>query len=90
MLLTCGIRVEPCIFSRWVLPLHTYQQAVKYGHGNAFNAGIDPTIFIRSLDTPERVMLKFTPEMSIRFEGDKMTQSTAQAYADFAAQDAWR
>jgi hypothetical protein len=56
--------------------------------GNVFTAGIDPDMFIRFLDTPERIVLEFTPEMSIPFDGDKMAQGTAQAYADFAAQDA--
>jgi hypothetical protein len=56
--------------------------------GNEFTAGIDPDMFIRFLDTPERVVLEFTPQMSIPFDGDKMAQGTAQAYADFAAQDA--
>ena len=56
--------------------------------GNAFTAGIDPQMFIRFLDTPERVVLEFTPEMSIPFDGDKMARGTAQAYAEFAAQDA--
>lgn len=56
--------------------------------GNQFTSGIDPQMFVRFLDTPERVVLEFTPEMSIPFDGDKMAQGTAQAYADFAAQDA--
>lgn len=56
--------------------------------GNAFTAGIDPQMFIRFLDTPERIVLEFTPDMSIPFDGDKMAQGTAQAYAEFAAQDA--
>ena len=56
--------------------------------GNAFTAGIDPEMFIRFLDTPERVVLEFTPEMSIPFDGDKMAEGTAEAYAAFAAQDA--
>lgn len=55
---------------------------------NQFTAGINPDIFIRFLDTPERIVLEFTPEMSIPFDGDKMAQGTAQAYADFAAKDA--
>jgi hypothetical protein len=55
--------------------------------GNAFTSGIDPDMFIRFLDTPERVVLEFTPEMSIPFDGDKMAEGTAQAYAQFAAQD---
>lgn len=57
---------------------------------NAFTAGIDPDMFIRFLDTPERIVLEFTPEMSIPFDGDKMAAGTAQAYAAFAAEDAAR
>ena len=56
--------------------------------GNAFTSGIDPDMFIRFLDTPERIVLEFTPEMSIPFDGDKMAEGTAQAYAEFAAADA--
>jgi hypothetical protein len=55
---------------------------------NAFTAGLDPDMFIRFLDTPERIVLEFTPEMSIPFDGDKMAAGTAQAYAEFAARDA--
>jgi len=55
---------------------------------NAFTAGLDPAMFVRFLDTPERIVLEFTPEMSIPFDGDKMAKGTAQAYADFAAEDA--
>ncbi len=55
---------------------------------NAFTAGIDPAMFIRFLDTPERIVLEFTPEMSIPFDGDKMAAGTAQAYAEFLKQDA--
>jgi len=58
--------------------------------GNAFTAGLDPDMFVRFLDTPERVVLEFTPEMSIPFDGDKMAQGTAAAYAQFAAADAAR
>jgi hypothetical protein len=54
---------------------------------NAFTSGIDPDMFIRFLDTPERIVLEFTPEMSIPFDGDKMAAGTAQAYAQFAAED---
>lgn len=56
--------------------------------GNAFTSGLDSDMFIRFLDTPERIVLEFTPEMSIPFDGDKMAEGTAQAYAEFAAQDA--
>ena len=54
---------------------------------NAFTSGIDPEMFIRFLDTPERIVLEFTPEMSIPFDGDKMAEGTAQAYAEFAEED---
>jgi hypothetical protein len=60
----------------------------KEDEGNEFTAGLDPEMFIRFLDTPERVVLEFTPEMSIPFDGDKMAAGTAQAYAEFAKQDA--
>lgn len=56
--------------------------------GNAFTQGLDPEMFVRFLDTPERVVLEFTSEMSIPFDGDKMAAGTAQAYAEFAARDA--
>lgn len=56
--------------------------------GNAFTNGIDPDMFVRFLDTPERIVLEFTAEMSIPFDGDKMAEGTAQAYAEFAQQDA--
>ena len=64
------------------------EQAGQEDKDNAFTAGLDPEMFIRFLDTPERVVLEFTPEMSIPFDGDKMAACTAQAYAEFAAQDA--
>ena len=56
--------------------------------GNKFTSGIDPDMFVRFLDTPERVVLEFTSEMSIPFDGDKMAEGTAAAYAAFAAEDA--
>ena len=55
--------------------------------GNSFTSGIDPAMFVRFLDTPERIVLEFTPEMSIPFDGDKMAEGTAQAYAEFARED---
>lgn len=54
---------------------------------NTFTAGLDPAMFVRFLDTPQRVVLEFTPEMSIPFDGDKMALGTAAAYAEFAAQE---
>ncbi|MFT4520427.1 MAG: hypothetical protein ACI9JM_002830 [Halioglobus sp.] len=55
---------------------------------NQFSAGLDTGMFVRFLDTPERIVLEFTSEMSIPFDGDKMAAGTAQAYAEFAAEDA--
>jgi hypothetical protein len=43
-----------------------------------------PELFVKFLDTPERVVLEFTPEMSIPFDGDKMAMGTAAAYVRFA------
>ncbi|MCB1690295.1 MAG: hypothetical protein KDI33_17485 [Halioglobus sp.] len=59
----------------------------EHDKGNEFTSGIDPAMFVRFLDTPERIVLEFTPEMSIPFDGDKMARGTAQAYADFATED---
>lgn len=53
-----------------------------------FNRGIDPDMFVKFLDTPERVIMEFTPEMKILFDGDKMAAGTAEAYAEFAKQQA--
>ena len=61
--------------------------AGQQDEGNAFTHGIDPEMFKRFLDTPERIVLEFTPEMSIPFDGDKMAAGTAEAYAEFARQD---
>ena len=47
---------------------------------------LDPATFVKFLDTPERVVLEFTPEMSIPFDGDKMAAGTAEAYAKFAVE----
>ncbi len=57
--------------------------AERADENNEFTKGIDPAMFVRFLDTPERIVLEFTPEMSIPFDGDKMAAGTAQAYAEF-------
>jgi hypothetical protein len=72
----------------WMYRILAAGMAGAKDEGNAFTAGLDPEIFIRFLDTPERVVLEFTPEMSIPFDGDKMAQGTAAAYAQLAAEDA--
>lgn len=73
---------------RWMYGLLAAGMAGAKDDGNAFTAGLDPAMFVRFLDTPERIVLEFTPEMSIPFDGDKMAQGTASAYAQFAADDA--
>ena len=50
--------------------------------------GLDPDLFVKFLDTPERIVREFTPEMSIPFDGDKMAKGTATAYAAFASKAA--
>jgi hypothetical protein len=62
--------------------------AERHDQGNEFTKGIDLAMFVRFLDTPERIVLEFTSEMSIPFDGDKMAQGTAKAYAEFAQEDA--
>lgn len=69
---------------------HGMASSAQKDEGNKFTAGIDPEMFIRFLDTPERIVLEFTPEMSIPFDGDKMAEGTAEAYAKFAEEDAKR
>jgi hypothetical protein len=69
---------------RWFYSLLAQGMAGRQDEGNAFTNGLVPELFVKFLDTPERVVLEFTPEMSIPFDGDKMAQGTAAAYAQFA------
>jgi hypothetical protein len=71
----------------WMYNLLARGMAASQDDGNAFTSGLNPDLFVRFLDTPERVVLEFTPEMSIPFDGDKMAKGTAAAYAEFAKQD---
>jgi hypothetical protein len=73
---------------QWFYELLAAGMAMAGDSGNAFTSNLDPANFVRFLDTPERVVLEFTPEMSIPFDGDKMAQGTAAAYARFAEEDA--
>ncbi len=73
---------------RWFYGLLAQGMAGRGDDGNEFAKKLKPEMFVRFLDTPERVVLEFTPEMSIPFDGDKMAQGTAAAYAEFAEQDA--
>lgn len=70
----------------WMYNLLAQGMAASQDEGNAFTQNLDPDMFVRFLDTPERVVLEFTPEMSIPFDGDKMAAGTAAAYAEFAKQ----
>ena len=72
----------------WMYNLLAAGMAQSRDEGNEFTRGLDPEMFVRFLDTPERVVLEFTPEMSIPFDGDKMAQGTAAAYAEFAKENA--
>lgn len=73
---------------QWFYNLLAMGMSMSRDDGNAFTRDLNPELFVRFLDTPERVVLEFTPEMSIPFDGDKMAQGTAAAYAQFAAEDA--
>lgn len=68
----------------WFYNLLAQGMAASKDEGNEFTRNLDPAMFVKFLDTPERVVLEFTPEMSIPFDGDKMAQGTAAAYAAFA------
>ena len=69
----------------WMYRLLARGMAMSKDDGNAFTKDLNPELFVKFLDTPERVVLEFTPEMSIPFDGDKMAAGTAAAYAQFAA-----
>jgi hypothetical protein len=68
----------------WMYNLLAMGMGVSQDDGNEFTSGLNPELFVRFLDTPERIVLEFTPEMSISFDGDKMAKGTAAAYAEFA------
>ena len=68
----------------WFYKLLARGMAGRPDDGNEFTKNLDPDLFVKFLDTPERVVLEFTPELTIPFDGDKMAQGTAAAYASFA------
>ncbi len=70
----------------WMYNLLARGMAASGDDGNAFTRGLNPELFVKFLDTPERVVLEFRSEMSIPFDGDKMAKGTAAAYAEFAKQ----
>jgi hypothetical protein len=71
---------------QWFYGLLARGMASRDDDGNAFTRNLDPDKFVEFLDTPERVVLEFTPEMSIPFDGDKMAQATASAYMQYASE----
>ena len=70
----------------WMYRLLAAGMAASEDDGNEFTRNLNPDLFVKFLDTPERVVMEFTPEMSIPFDGDKMAAGTAAAYAAFAAE----
>jgi hypothetical protein len=71
----------------WMYNLLAQGMAGAQDDGNEFTKNLKPDLFVKFLDTPERVVLEFTPELSIPFDGDKMAAGTAAAYAQFAEED---
>ena len=72
---------------QWFYKLLASGMAGRPDDDNEFAKNLDPALFVRFLDTPERVVLEFTPEMTIPFDGDKMALGTAAAYASFAKEE---
>jgi len=72
---------------RWFYQLLAKGMSMRPDDGNEFTRNLKPDLFVKFLDTPERVVLEFTPEMTIAFDGDKMAAGTAAAYAQFASND---
>ncbi|MCR9277443.1 MAG: hypothetical protein NXH85_05670 [Pseudomonadaceae bacterium] len=68
----------------WMYNLLAQGMANRPDDGNEFTRNLKPELFVQFLDTPERIVMEFTPEMSIPFDGDKMAKGTAAAYAQFA------
>ena len=69
----------------WYYPL--LAMGVSQAEAGDFSKGLKPELFVKFLDTPDRVIMEFTPEMTIPFDGDKMAVGTAEAYAKFAAEN---
>jgi len=66
---------------QWFYRLLAKRMSADPGSDNQFRKSLDPDIFVRFLDTPERIVLEFTPSMTITFDGDKMAAATAAVYA---------
>jgi hypothetical protein len=71
---------------QWFYGLLAQGMAAGRDDGNEFTKGLRPELFVKFLDTPERVVMEFTPELSIPFDGDKMARGTAAAYAKLASE----
>ena len=71
----------------WMYRILARGMAAREDEGNEFTEGLNPDLFVKFLDTPERVVLEFTSEMSIPFDGDKMAKGTAAAYSELAAKE---
>ena len=73
----------------WYYPLLAQGVSARGENADAgeFSMGLDPDMFVKFLDTPDRVIMEFTPEMTIPFDGDKMAAATAEAYATFAKEN---
>ncbi len=72
---------------QWFYQLLAKGMSGRPDDGNEFTSNLKPELFVKFLDTPERVVLEFTPEMTIAFDGDKMAKGTAAAYASFAEEE---
>ena len=72
---------------QWFYKLLARGMAGRPDDGNEFAKNLKPELFVKFLDTPERIVLEFTSELSIPFDGDKMAQGTAAAYASFAEEE---
>ena len=83
--LASGLLVEAEMHAHRVDKLLAHGMSKVEDSDNDFTMGLDPELFVKFLDTPERIVLEFTPEMSIPFDGDKMAKGTAAAYAEFAS-----
>ncbi|MFT5335990.1 MAG: hypothetical protein ACI9GB_003914, partial [Halioglobus sp.] len=71
----------------WFYNLLANGMARRPDDGNEFSKNLKPELFVKFLDTPERIVLEFTSELSIPFDGDKMALGTAAAYASFAEEE---
>ena len=69
----------------WMYKLLAHGMSKVQDSDNDFTMGLDPDLFVKFLDTPERIVLEFTPEMSIPFDGDKMAKGTATAVTSSGA-----